>query len=343
MTPLILFTLSGYAEPSYTWNLNAPSNAITAFRGFDERHDTFSLENAELQASFDAADVVGAVALQVGDAPAAYYAAEPAFQTIQQANVGYRFSVLRGLLVQGGVFLSPVGPEGIAIKDDWSWSRSDLFFGLPFYHAGIHAVLTLDERWSAMAMICNGWNDIVDNNGGKSVSASINYARPDVVTGQLLYFGGPERQKGAPEGDGSWRNLVDAYATWTPLAWLALQAQLDAGLELNRFGRSDWGAAAVAARVQPVAFLFVTLRSDVFHEDAATSAQGTAARIFWPVNTVGSATATVDLRPADSVSFRFEYRHDHADGAMFFAGDVVGDAPNAASQDTVTLGAVAWF
>lgn len=357
------FTLSGYVETSYAWNFNVPSNGITSFRGFDNRHNSITLENAELQASWDVANVVGVIALQVGATPATYYLAEPSlagggganptngalFQTIQQANVGYRFPILGGLLVQGGVFLSPVGPEGVAIKDDWSWSRSDLFFGLPFYHAGVHAVLALDEHWSAMAMLCNGWNDIVDNNDGKSFTASLNYTQSDVVTAQLLYFGGPERAKGAPEGDGSWRNLVDVFATWTPVSWLGLQAQLDGGVELNRFGASDWRAAALTARVQPTSFLFVAARGDVFHEDAASSGDGTASHIFWPASTVGSGTVTLDARPAEHVSFRLEYRHDQADAAMFFTGDVAGDGtatpfvPNAHAQDTLTLGAVAWF
>jgi hypothetical protein len=49
------------------------------------------------------------------------------------------------------------------------------------------------------------------------------------------------------------------------------------------------------------------------------------------------------------VSFRFELRHDRADGDMFFRGRVEGDGvttpfvPNADQQTTATASVVAWF
>jgi len=62
-----------------------------------------------------------------------------------------------------------------------------------------------------------------------------------------------------------------------------------------------------------------------------------------------TATATVDVRPHDNLSVRLEYRHDQADGDIYFRGDVPRDAvtkadvPNAHQQDTLTLGATAWY
>ena len=63
---------------------------------------------------------------------------------------------------------------------------------------------------------------------------------------------------------------------------------------------------------------------------------------------MSSATATVDVRPWDDVSFRVEYRHDQAQAPLYFDGQVQVDAmdnfvPNARGQDTITLGATAWF
>jgi len=81
----------------------------------------------------------------------------------------------------------------------------------------------------------------------------------------------------------------------------------------------------------------------------ASSASGTAAPLFWPARWVSSATATVELRPQDNLSLRLEYRHDEAEAAMFFRGAIEtnprdGSAlANASRQDTLLLGAVAWF
>lgn len=53
--------------------------------------------------------------------------------------------------------------------------------------------------------------------------------------------------------------------------------------------------------------------------------------------------------PTTSASMRLEYRHDQAAAAAYFGGDVKVDAttnafvPDRKSQDTVTIGATAWF
>lgn len=352
----------GYVEVGFSHNFNEPSNGITNFRGFDNRHDTFSLSNAVLGATFDYESFMGRLALQVGDAPTTYYLAEPAlpgsggagpsgaevWKYVQQAYAGWKAPVGRGISIQAGIFLSPIGIEGIAIKDNWSWSRSDLFFGLPFYHTGLRVGYDFTDRLSGMLMVCNGWNSVTDNNTGKSFSAQITYKIPDRFSGSVLYFTGPERAPGAPEGE-PWRHLFDAWAQLDATPWLSFAIHGDAGFERNRFGTSYWGAGAVYGRVQPVKWLYLAARGDSFWEHAASNSQGTASRLFWPADNVASGTFTVDVRPHSNVSFRLEYRHDEASGPMYFRGRVEGDGvatpyiPNATSQDTLTGGVTGWL
>jgi hypothetical protein len=250
-------------------------------------------------------------------------------------------------VASAGVFLSPIGPEAIAVRDNWNWSRSNLFFGLPFYHTGVRLQYPLNERWAGMLLICNGWNSVVDNNTEKSICTQVTYARPSVTT-TLQYFGGNERPAGAPEGR-PWRNLFDAYATWTATSRLSFLAQVDAGFEDNTYGKSSWTAGALYARFQATDRVYLGARVDTFDETAGSNAQGTASSIFWPVSSVSSATATVDFRPAERVSFRAEYRFDDADGDMYFGGAVTGDGISTpyeykrSSQNTFTFGAVTWF
>ena len=118
----------------------------------------------------------------------------------------------------------------MAVKDNWNWSRSNLFFGLPFYHAGLKATYELSKAWTAELMICNGWNNIVDNNSQKSVEASATYKPTDRLTLHFLYFGGVERPTGAPEGE-PWRHLFDAWATWDATNTLSFTLNADAGFE----------------------------------------------------------------------------------------------------------------
>lgn len=355
-------TFGGYAEAYYQYSFNQPSNGITHYRGFDNRSQTFTISNAALDALWDGENISGRVTLQIGATPDTYYLGEPAragaaatnatgpelWKYLQQAYSGYRFPVGNGLLVQAGLFLSPIGPESIAVKDNWNYSRSNLFFGLPFYHTGVRASYSITDQWSVTLAAYNGWNSVVDGNDSPSVSAQLMYSATDKVTWSLLYFGGIERPTGAPEG-APWRHLVDTHVTWQAARRLAFIAQANGGFERNRFGTSAWGAGALSARVELHRRVFVAARGDFFGEVVAANDEGAAGAIFWPVPWVSSGTATVDVRPHDHVSFRLEYRHDHAAGDMYFGGAVQGDGgaiphvPNRAFQDTLTLGATSWF
>lgn len=355
------FTFGGYVEAFYQWSFNAPSNGITNFRAFDNRHNSFTLSNIALSTRWDYAGLIGRVTLQVGHTPSTYYLSEPSspgtsganassaelWKYLQEAYAGYRFGVGRGLSVTAGLFLSPIGPESMAVHDNWNWSNSNLFFGLPFYHTGVRASYPLADAWTVMLATYNGWNSVVDNNSEKTVAAQLSYARSDLAAA-LLYVGGIERPRGAPEGR-AWRHLFDGHVTWHAQSWLSLLAHANGGFEPNHFGVSAWAAGSVRARVQLLAQVLFTLRGDVFYEHLAADGDASAAPLFWPAPWVSSGTATLDYRPHQRASFRLEYRHDHAGADMFFRGAVAETGnpatfvTDSAAQDTITLGATTWF
>ena len=353
------FSLHGYVEAFYQYNLRAPSNGITALRGFDNRHNSFTLANAAFGASWDHRDLLGRVTLQVGHTPDSYYAAEPAlpgggaagatssalWKYLQQAYVGYRLGGARGVTLSAGLFLSPVGPETIPISETLHWSRANLFFGLPFYHTGLRASVPVTARWTTTVAVFNGWNSVVDNNPGKSVMAQATYTVPDRAVLSLLYFGGNERPTGAPEGS-PWRHMLDTHLTLTPSPRWTVIVQANAGIERPRQGTAWWLATMLSARLRVAPRLFVAARGDVFYERVPSG----AAPIFWPVAWVASGTATIDWRPHPQASLRLEYRHDHAADDAYFGGQVTGDgsptAPfvaNRRAQDTLTAGMTTWF
>ncbi len=352
-----------YVEAEYSYNFNRPSNGITNYRGFDNRHNTFTLSNVALGTQWDVGDLTGRLVLQAGHTPDTYYSAEPTlpgasganatdattWRFLQEANLGWKAPVGSGLLLQAGLFLSPIGPEVIPVKDNWNWSRSNLFFGLPYYHTGARASYDLVPNLTATFAVYNGWNSVVDNNAYKSISGSLTYKIPDRLLAQLLYFGGVERPAGALEGP-YFRHDIDAYAQVDATSWLSFLAHTNGGWEPNRFGTSRWFAGALYGRVRATSWLYVALRGDRFWEHVAQNASGVASPIFWPASWVSSGTATLDFRPVDHLSVRLELRHDQADREMFFGRNVVGDGsaaspfvPNARTQDTLTLGATAWL
>ncbi|HEU0035172.1 MAG TPA: outer membrane beta-barrel protein [Kofleriaceae bacterium] len=356
--PIAEVTLAGYVETYYQLNIRAPSNHITNLRGFDNRDRSFTLSNVALGATATRGPLTARVMLQIGSTPSTYYLAEPAlpgagganatsgelWKYVQQATLAYAAGPV---IVDAGLFLSPIGPEAIAVKDDWNWSRSNLFFGLPFYHTGARVAYQLGGGWTGMVHVYNGWNSVVDNNPYPSAAVSATYTSQRVA-GQLAYLGGIERATGAPEGQ-PWRHLVDAYATIAATEDVSVLVQVDAGVEPNAIGTSSWLAGAVSAKLQLTPKLYAAARGDYFREHVAADGATTAAPIFGPTAWLASATATLALQPVDGLSVRLEARHDHAKDRVFFGGDVIGDGvttpyvPNRRAQDTVTVGAVAWF
>ena len=343
------FTFAGAVEAFYQWNFNAPADGVTAYRGFDNRHNTFTIANAVLDARWDFKRVVGRLALQVGHTPSTYYLAEPGFgggagtnatgvelwKFIQQANVGYSIDVGRGLLIDAGIFLSPIGPEAMQVKDNWNFSRSNPFYGLPYYHTGIRAALPLSDRWTVTLGVFNGWNSVVDNNDGKSVMAQATYTVAGKLAVSFLYFGGVERARTAAEGQ-PWRHLLDAHLTWVTGPRLSLLLHLNAGAEPNALGFSGWFAAALYGRVTALSWLFVTARVDAFFERSPAGASS----IFWQAPWVASQTLTLEAKPHPQVSARLEYRHDEAGGLLFSNRTGPLAAPR---QDTLTLGMTTFF
>jgi hypothetical protein len=353
-------TPSGYIETYYAWNFNRPSNGITNWRAFDNRHNTFALSNAVFAVDGEADNLFGRIALQVGSTGETYYASEPFFEAsdgagssgaevwkhVQEAYGGFTLPFAPRVKVDAGLFLSPIGPESMAIKDTFLWSRSNLFFALPFYHTGARVAYALGPDTTLRAAVYNGWNTVVDNNDEKSLSLKLSSKLSKAVTFDAQYFSGVERPAGAPEGR-AWRHLLDTYVILDPIERLTLIVNADVGIEPNRFGTSGWVSGALHARVKLASWMFVGARGDALYEDRAADATGRAAAIFFPAEWVTSGAFGLDVRPHPQASVRLEYRHDAAASDMFFRGSVPilngAFVSNARSQDTLTLGLTAWF
>ncbi|MEN9799619.1 MAG: hypothetical protein RL653_3316 [Pseudomonadota bacterium] len=346
-------TFSGYVEGYVQWNVREPADGLTRLRGFDNRHASLTLSNAALGASWKGGRGSGKLLLQVGATPSSYYLSEPSlpgapgangssaalWQFLQEAWGAYRVDVGPGVTVSAGLFTSPIGPEVVPVRDNWNWSRSNLFFGLPYYHAGVTAAVPVGRGWTATAGVFNGWNAVVDSNPEKTVMLRTHSDAASPLALSFLYMGGVERPAGAPEGR-PFRHLLDAHATWLVLDRLSLIAHVDLGGERNRFGLSGWAAAALSARWAFSETLSLAARADGFREWRARDGEGTAEALFWPVPWVASGTVTLDFHPEPSLSIRLEGRHDHAGGDVY---GTQGAGVLRPVQDTVTLGLVAGF
>jgi hypothetical protein len=360
--------VGGYLETYYSYNLNRPQNGITEFRAFDNRHNTFSLQAAVVDLSFRTASLEARLALQTGSAAATYYGASEAtragtaltpasdaasWKAVQQAYLAW--SPLAGkerhdtLVVDAGLFLSPIGPESLATHDNHHWSHSPLFFALPFYHSGARVRWSPAKGHAVRFAVYNGWNNATDNNPEKSVSLDYAYTPTSELTLGATYFGGVERPVGAREGR-AFRHLLDGYAVWSATKRLRFVSELNGGAEPNDLGFSGWFAASLSSRVMVRPWLFVAARGSVFLEKRASKDGVEADPIALPSSRVAAGTLTLEARPTDGLSIKLEGRHDNAATPIYFARGVVGTGADASPyvtdaryQTTLTMGATAWF
>lgn len=324
--------LGGYVEVYGAFNTNDPANGVTNLRAFDDRSASFVLQNVMLEGTWTQGAVSGRLALQAGDAGDLYYQAEPvhppagsapatgpeAFRHIQEAY--FAWAAPDRIELAAGVFLSPIGPETVAEHAVWNWSRGNLFFALPFYHTGVRFKRPLgDSGWSVIAMVANGWNSIVDNNHTPSVDVIAAYSKGDWL-GQVQYFGGVETT--------SWRHLFDAYVQGPLAPHLTLLVHGDAGFEPN----ASWAGGAAYLKLDLTKQWAAIARGDYLHDTHS---------ILLPVEWVASGTATAQYQPTNGLLFRLELRHDQAASDAYFSGNAV--MPDSRHQNTVTVGATAWF
>lgn len=360
-------TLSGYAEAYYSYNFARPENNITNNRWLDERHNSVTLQTVALDVSAEKGPVSAKVTLMFGPtadrwyfegaripdsenhaslSPGAY--SNETWKHIQTAYAGYRAPLGNGLLITGGLMPTQVGYESAAVKDNWNWSRSNIFNFLPFFHLGLRAAYPLTESLTVSASVYNGWNQATDLNKGKTVSLQTSWLR-DGWFFNLLYLGGPERPRGDAAGQ-PWRNLFDAVMQYDVLPTLSLAADVLGGFERSDLGTDLWAGGALYARLKATDWLYFAARGDGIYERVATR-NGTSEPIFFGGGDhVLSGTLTAELRPFEGISFRLEGRHDDSDPKVplyYKRGfDTVGGAGTqrtSRAQNTFTVGLTGWF
>lgn len=360
-------TIAGTLESFYAYNFNRPSNGITNFRAFDDQHNSITLQNAAFDLFWTSERVYARIAMQAGNTPRVASAPAPLsqdedpevepslFRNIQRAYAGAHPFANAPVFIEAGIFLSPIGYEGITVHENWHWSHSPIFLALPFYHSGIKVGTDIGPAHRIKFAVYNGWNNIRDNNPEKSLALEYGYTPGPRFSLAAVYFTGVERGVGAPEGR-AWRHVVNVAARGTPHPRLGLVGDLNAGIEPNLFGSSRWIGGNAGLRVEALPWLFVAGRGTIIGETRASTG-GLASPIVLanfsddPQQWMGAATLTLDLRPVpDHFALKLEYRHDQARSNIFFRGAVVGSGTlddryitNARAQDTLTLGLHAWF
>jgi hypothetical protein len=328
--------LSGFVDGYYSYNLNKPGTRRTGNeRNFDVQHNSFSLSMAELAVEKKpTADSRAGFRLDLdyGQTQTIVNATEPGdksvLQNLGQAYLSYLVPAGSGLQVDFGKFVTPAGEEVIKAKDDWNYSRSLLFAtAIPYYHMGVRATYSFGDKFSLAGYLINGWNNVVDNNTGKTVAVQATVKPFGSLQIIENYIGGPEQ----PNDNQDWRHLSDTVVTYNLGSKVSLAGNYDYGQDKETGAKVKWQGVAGYVRLQPMSWLALTPRAEIFN-DSEGFQTGIAQKIK-------EVTVTGELKSKEGFLFRLEYRRDFSDIPFFLKNA----SQQVKQQNTVAAGIIYAF
>ncbi len=324
------FSLLGDAY--YDVNFNHPTSGVNGLYNFDTAADQARLNMAELTIDRAPGPVgfhLAFIAGHVADMISATDKAPDGMRYVKEAYVSYKPLKSYGLQLDFGKFVTSAGAEVIETNQDWNCSRSLLFsWAIPYYHMGLRTTIPVNKWFTAGVQIVNGWNDVRDNNSGKTVgvTGALTWKK---VTWTNTVYAGPEKE----HTDQGWRKLYDSVVTFTPTPNASLYFNTDFAADKNIGpGSGKWGGVAGAFRYQLNKRFAVSPRVEWFSDRDGLST-GVAQNIK-------EVTLTAEMKLHDNLLSRLEFRHDQSDHPFFDRG--TGPA-SSKTQDTIALGLIAYF
>jgi hypothetical protein len=248
-------------------------------------------------------------------------------QYLKEAYFSYLAPVGKGLQVDAGKFVTPHGEEVIETKDNFNYSRGLLFsYAIPYFHFGLRAKYAFNDKYSLSGFLVNGWNNVVENNSGKTYGLSLGWTPNKKVSFIQNYMAGPEQ----PNNNDNWRQLWDTVVTYSPTAKLTLAGNFD-------YGRGD----RISTAPDPVFWTGFAGYAKYAFNDKYTLAgryeyyddhNGFTTGVAQHLN---EGTLTLQRMIATHIMTRFEFRHDASNQPVFLKGS--GSAVTAQTTGTVGL------
>jgi hypothetical protein len=321
------FMLDGYTLK----NFNNPPSKINALRNFDFYSNTADLNMAMISIDRAPAPIGFHLDVGFGEVFKAIRFADRApeeFSYFKQAYVSFKPKQLGGFQADVGKFVTSAGAEVIEANMNWNYSRSILFaWAIPYYHFGLRTSFPIGSSFTGGFQLVQGWNNVYDNNSGKTYGFTGTYAFKK-GTWSHVYYTGPEKSH---TNDG-WRQVYDTTLLVNPTDRFSFYVNFDYGRDKNiGSGAAQWSGIAGAARYSIGKFA-VASRLEYF-KDSDGFSTGT-------VQALKEFTLTGEYKPKPWLISRLEFRNDWSD-QPFFQKDS-GDGLSK-SQPTILFGVMVYL
>ncbi|MGH9715923.1 MAG: porin [Candidatus Acidiferrales bacterium] len=361
-------TISGLVDGYYEFDNNHPIDNTAGFRYFEGNTNAFSLSMAEIgvakapdASSMEARfgyHVVGAYGESAYNVNIFDPATDGSNFFFEQAYGSYLAPIGKGLQIDVGKFVTPIGGEVIESSGDWNYSRGILFYyAIPLFHVGARATYAFNSKWAVAGYLVDGWNNSIichectfgSNVGG---SAGLTYIGSVTWTPTAKwsiiqnYTGGPVI--GAYQANlksiNDWKQLSDTVISYTPNSKWAFMLNGDYGFGPRYYDAViaptssspsvKWGGVAGYAKYRLTPKSYAAVRYEYYDDP-----DGYTGLVGGDDGHAQEVTGTYSYNLTSGLQVRGEYRYDLASEPFFLAG------ANALkqTQNTVTLGFVYSF
>jgi hypothetical protein len=327
-------TATGYVAASYYH-----SNGYSTYHQFDNKHDTFQLDQAALTIAFQPKEGFGAlVDVAAGEDMKILNTAEGSNPNTFDVVQGFVQYATGPLTVIAGKYVTLAGAEVIAPTGNTNFSRSLLFFAEPLTHTGIRATYAASDTFSLVAGVNNGWNySSLSTSGSKTAELGVAWTPSKTFALTAQAYVGKDATFDAQ------RTLLDAVATYSATDALTFILSYDWGKQQQHAAGDpdlDWNGAAFYTNYALNDQWRASLRLEYLNDK-----DGFVSGLVGTPQKLKEGTLTFGYAPVKSFELRIEARYDKSDKATFVRqiNNIVNANPLADSQTGVALQGVYKF
>lgn len=298
-------TESGYVAASYYH-----SNGYNTDHEFDNKHDTFQLDQAALTLAYQPKEGFGAlVDVAAGEDMKILNAAEGSNPNTFDIVQGFMQYATGAVTLIGGKFVTLAGAEVIAPTGNTNFSRSFLFYAEPLTHTGVRATYAASDTFSVIVGVNNGWNySSLSTSGSKTGEFGLAWTPSKAFSITLQGYAGKDPTYDAP------RTFIDAVATYNATDALTFILSYDWGQQKQQPAGDpslDWNGAAFYTNYALNDHWRVSLRVE-YLDDKNGFVTGTGI-----AQTLKEGTLTFGYDPMKNFELRIEGRYDKSTQAPF--------------------------
>ncbi len=172
-------TVNGYIDTYYGYDFNKPKSKDRPYFVSMARHNEFNINLAYIDVKYSSSRLRARFVPGFGTYINSNYSHEPGvLKNIVEGSIGIKLLPDKNIWLDVGVLGSPYTNESAISKDHLMYTRSFAPEYVPYYLCGLKLTVPLHEKLTAYLYLLNGWQQIMDQNEGKSLGTQLEY-RPN--------------------------------------------------------------------------------------------------------------------------------------------------------------------